>query len=98
MARNEGKVNLKQEDDSGAGSAEDAQKTQQALAASEKAEAEAAAKAMALKAELAKIKVDPADVTYLVNELEITKEKADQLLREHKNNVKELLLAFVNPV
>jgi len=47
------------------------------------------------RAALAKIKVDPKDVQYLVNELEISAEKADRLLRVNNNDVAAVLKAAV---
>ncbi|KUJ09654.1 uncharacterized protein LY89DRAFT_690106 [Mollisia scopiformis] len=43
------------------------------------------------------IKVDPADVTLLVEELELTKIKATDLLKAHEGDVEKALRAYIAP-
>ena len=68
----------------------------QALEESAKREQEALAKAQAAKAELAKVVVKAEDVAYLLAELELPKEKADQMLRAHKGDLAAVLQAYTS--
>ncbi|KAK3329538.1 hypothetical protein B0H66DRAFT_597115 [Apodospora peruviana] len=58
---------------------------------------DASAKAAADKKEVKKVKVDAADVSLLVEELELSKTKATELLKAHDGNAVEAMLAFVRP-
>lgn len=62
------------------------------VASNKEAEAAAAIRAK----ELAAIVVKPEDIKLLTTELELSEELADQLLREHKNDVAAAILAVVN--
>ncbi|KAI1752243.1 hypothetical protein F4782DRAFT_162450 [Xylaria castorea] len=53
------------------------------------------APASAEKKEVKKVKVDAADVTLLVDELELTKAKATELLKAHDGNAVRALRAFI---
>ncbi|KAG4425068.1 hypothetical protein IFR04_001838 [Cadophora malorum] len=43
------------------------------------------------------VKVDPADVTLLIDELELTKPKATDLLKAHDGNAEAALRAYITP-
>ncbi|KAG4444178.1 hypothetical protein IFR05_000407 [Cadophora sp. M221] len=43
------------------------------------------------------VKVDPADVTLLIDELELSKIKATDLLKSHDGNAEAALRAFITP-
>ncbi|PVH79324.1 hypothetical protein DL98DRAFT_589560 [Cadophora sp. DSE1049] len=43
------------------------------------------------------VKVDPADVTLLIDELELTKPKATDLLKSHDGNAEAALRAYITP-
>ncbi|KAI6083933.1 hypothetical protein F4821DRAFT_180433 [Hypoxylon rubiginosum] len=48
------------------------------------------------KKEVKKVKVDPADVALLVDELDLTKVKATELLKAHDGDAVEAMKAFVD--
>ncbi|KAI0976692.1 hypothetical protein F4678DRAFT_121449 [Xylaria arbuscula] len=52
--------------------------------------------ATAEKKEVKKVKVDAADVALLVDELELTKQKATELLKAHDGNAVRALRAFIS--
>ncbi|KAJ0122282.1 hypothetical protein J7T55_002794 [Diaporthe amygdali] len=45
--------------------------------------------------DLKKVKVDPADVTLLVDELDLTKPKATDLLKQHEGDAVKAMRAFI---
>ncbi|KAF9876698.1 hypothetical protein CkaCkLH20_05544 [Colletotrichum karsti] len=53
--------------------------------------------ATAAKKEVKNVKVDQADVTLLVDELELTKAKATELLKAHEGDAVKAMKAFVTP-
>ncbi|KAK2073688.1 hypothetical protein P8C59_007946 [Phyllachora maydis] len=48
--------------------------------------------------EVKKVKVDPADVALVVEELELTKAKATELLKAHDGDAVKAMRAFIQPV
>ena len=57
---------------------------------------EEAAKRIAKEKELAKVSIKKEDVDLIVEEMEISKSKAERTLREHEGNVVEALAALTN--
>ena len=57
---------------------------------------EEAAKRIAKEKELAKVSIKKEDVDLIVEEMEITKSKAERTLREHAGNVVNALAALTN--
>lgn len=54
------------------------------------------AEQLARERELAKVAINKEDVDLILNELEISKTKAERTLREHQGNVVEALAALTN--
>ncbi|ETS82147.1 hypothetical protein PFICI_07149 [Pestalotiopsis fici W106-1] len=52
--------------------------------------------AAATKTEVKKVKVDAADVALLVNELDLTKVKATELLKAHEGDAVKAMRAFIS--
>ncbi|KAI1768166.1 hypothetical protein GGR53DRAFT_479250 [Hypoxylon sp. FL1150] len=50
----------------------------------------------AVEKEVKKVKVDPADVALLVDELDLTKAKATELLKTHDGDAVEAIKAFID--
>ena len=59
-------------------------------------QAEEAAKKIAKEKELAKVSIKKEDVELIVEEMEISKTKAERTLREHAGNVVEALASLTN--
>ena len=59
-------------------------------------QAAASAEKLAREKELSKVSIKNEDVDLIVQELEVTKAKAERTLREHQGNVVEAMTALTN--